>query len=214
MAARERRISPGHPTQLSQVSREGTARGSPWRRLAEEPELSLWVIVFLLLTRQVPLSIPYDPAWRGGGQTSGSQGKAQPRGRLGPRATDRSVFISPRRLRQPWGCLPVCREGKGRGWGPQVTSSRTGHSLASLGRRVGHTPRESLSHKASLSLCLCSALSPTSGCREGRVAARSPHFGLLSLFSLTSFCSCFLLEPLLLKDENSQPPGKSSRSHW
>lgn len=120
---RERRILPGLPTQPSQVSREGTVRGSPWRRLAEEPGLSLWVVVLLLLTRQVPLSIPYDPAWRGGGQTSGSQGKAQPRGRLGPRATDRSVFISPRRLRRPWGCLPG-RQGAGVGTPSHLLQNR------------------------------------------------------------------------------------------
>lgn len=72
-----------------------------------------------------PLSPPHpssqafnssQPAWQGGrGQTSGSLGKVQPGGQLGPGATDKQVssFFYPASA-QPWGCLPG-RRGEGVG---------------------------------------------------------------------------------------------------
>lgn len=201
----ERRMWPGCPTRPPRChGREGTVSGSPWRRLAEEPGLLFWVAV-LLRTRQAPLSVPHNPAGQGGGQTSGSPGKAQPRGQPGPRATNRSVFVSPHRLRQPWGCLPGKR-GAGVGTPSHLLQNRPLPGI--LGREGG---AHSVNHEASLSLCLCGILSPTSGCREERAAARSPHFRPLSLFSLASFCSW---GPFFWRMRTHGPPRKSSQSPW
>lgn len=72
-----------------------------------------------------PLSPPHpssqafnssQPTWQGGrGQTSGSLGKVQPGGQLGPGAIDNQVssFFYPAST-QPWGCLPG-RRGEGVG---------------------------------------------------------------------------------------------------
>ena len=130
------------PTRPPHAALPGVTGGhSKWQHL-ETPgpgaRLLLWAVVLLLLTRQAPLSVPHKPAWQGGGQTGGSQAKAQPRGQLGPRATNHSVFISPHRLHRSWGCLPGRQGGAGVGTPSHLLLDRPLPSILGVGR-VGHT---------------------------------------------------------------------------
>lgn len=105
-----------------------------------------WVVVFLLLfTLQARFQFLTTPTWRGGhGQTRGSLGKAQPRGPLGPRTTNHSVFMSPPRLRPAL----ALSAGKARGTGGDPKASPPGQATPWHPRvgRAGHT----VSHEASL----------------------------------------------------------------
>ena len=130
-----------------------------------------------------PLSLPHpsspafnssQPTWYGGhGQTSGSLGKAQPGGQLGPGATDRRVssfFYAA--SAQPWGCLPG-RRGEGVGTPSHFPRDRTLPGIL----RQGGWGTLSLSHKALLSSSKTAPRGPTSGCGRGLVAGRSATSG-------------------------------------
>lgn len=82
-----------------------------WGRVRGIPGAGVVVVGCLPLSPPHPSSRAFNSsqrAWQGGrGQTSGSLGKAQPGGQLGPGATDKQVssFFYPAST-QPWGCLP------------------------------------------------------------------------------------------------------------
>lgn len=107
---------------------------------AEEPGLLLRVVVILSAS-----SLPTKPLFRFLTAPPGraarpdewETGKAQPRGPLGPRATNHSVFISPRRLRPALGLSA----GKARGGGGDPKSSPPGQAAPWHLRagRVGRT---------------------------------------------------------------------------
>lgn len=125
-------IPPRGHMQPFQVSQEGTVSSSTWRRPpSSQGGLLLWmvVILLLLLTHQTPLnsSQPRLAGWLS--QTSGSRGERRPEASRANNHKPQCLHFS---TPPPPGLGVVCWEGKGWRWGPQVISSRTGHSLASV----------------------------------------------------------------------------------